>query len=135
MPRGYSIVLLYPGPMEVAYSSLAFHMLKGILAEMGVGVKPAFLEDGEVRVEGSIDPRSSRAILVSLPYEVMYADLVIALEQLGLSPFASSRGDEDPIVIVGGPAVTANPLPVLDLVDAVLVGEAEPVAWGLVDAL
>ncbi|BAN90204.1 B12-binding domain-containing radical SAM protein [Aeropyrum camini] len=135
MARGFAVLLLYPGPRSVAYSSLAFHLIRGLLSSLGVGVKTAFLEDGVLEAGQPLDPRETRAVLVSLPYEIMYADMVRALEQLGLNPWAQGRGDGDPLVIAGGPAATANPAPLLDLVDAVLVGELEPVAEGLVDAL
>ena len=123
--KGYSILLLYPGPRSVAYSSLAFYMIKSLFSSLGIGVKTAFIEDGYVDVDGPLDPRETRAIMVSLPYEVMYADLVKALESIGIPVWRMGRGEEHPIVIGGGPAVTANPLPVIDILDAVLVGELE----------
>jgi len=127
----------YPSSRSVALSSLAYHMLVGMLEERGVGVRRYFFEDGEVvelkRYKGS--PKSNIALLVSLPYELMYADMVKMLDSMGIPVFRNTRGDEHPIVIAGGPAVTANPLPVLDIVDAVLVGELEPVIDGIVDAL
>ncbi len=133
--KGYSILLLYPGPRSVAYSSLAFYMIKSLFSSLGIGVKTAFIEDGYVDVDGPLDPRETRAIMVSLPYEVMYADLVKALESIGIPVWRMGRGEEHPIVIGGGPAVTANPLPVIDILDAVLVGELEPVAEQIASSL
>ncbi len=135
MTRGYSVAILYPSPRNVAYSSLAFHLIRGYLEERGVGVKPVFLEDGGLVVHGKGGLDGVRAILVSLPFELMYPDLVKALDLLGIEPFRRHRRSSDPIIIAGGPAVTANPLPLLDIVDAVLVGEAEPVLDGIIDAL
>jgi len=132
---GPRIALLYPAPRSVAYSSLAFYLLRGYLESLGAGVKPVFLERGELVYEGRPGVEGFDAILVSLPYEIMYVDLVRALKLMGLEPLARHRGEGDPIVVAGGPAVTANPLPVLDIVDAVLVGEAEPVLDLMVDAL
>jgi len=127
----------YPSNRSVALSSLAYHMLVGMLEERGVGVRRYFLEDGEVvepkRYRGS--PRSNIALLVSLPYELMYVDMVRMLDSMGIPAFREARGEEHPIIIAGGPAVTANPLPVHDIVDAVLVGELEPAIDGIVDAL
>ncbi|MEB3787203.1 MAG: radical SAM protein [Desulfurococcales archaeon] len=119
---------MYPGPRNVAYSSIAFHLLKGYLEDLSVGVRRFFLEDtirGESR--GRAAPGDSMIILVSLPYELMYADLVKILDYAGIPVYRRERGPGDPVVVVGGPAVTANPAPILPLVDAVLVGEAEPV--------
>ncbi len=127
-------MILYPGPRSVANSSLAFHLLKGFLASRGVGLVYGFMEDGELIVRGK-GLEDVRIILVSLPYELMYVDLVRALDALGLEVFSGRRSDSDPIIVAGGPAVTANPLPVLDIVDAVLVGEAEPVLERIADSL
>jgi radical SAM superfamily enzyme YgiQ (UPF0313 family) len=95
-----------------------------MLEERGVGVRRYFLEDEEVvepkRYRGS--PRSNIALLVSLPYELMYVDMVRILDSMGIPAFREARGEEHPIIIAGGPSVTANPLPVHDIVDAVLVG-------------
>ncbi len=132
-----SIGILYPGPRSVAYSSLAFHLLKGYLTEAGATVRRYFIEDNDLvsDVKGIEGPRRNKALMISLPYELMYPDMVKALVQAGIPPRRGSRGEDDPVIIAGGPAVTANPLPVLGIVDAVLVGEAEPVLDGVVYAL
>jgi len=127
----------YPSSRSVAVSSLAYHMLVGVLEEAGVGVRRYFLEDGEVieykRYRGS--PGSNVALLVSLPYELLYVDMVRMLDSMGIPVLREARSEEHPIIIAGGPAVTANPLPVYDIVDAILVGELEPVVDRVVDAL
>ena len=50
---------------------------------------------------------------------------VQVLLQAGIPLRASDRGDEWPPVIVGGAAVSANPLPIADFVDAAIIGEAD----------
>jgi len=131
------IGVAYPAGRSVALSSLAYHILVGVFEEKGVGVRRYFLENEEVlehrRYKGS--PRSNIAILVSLPYELMYVDMVKMLDLMGIPVLRSSRGEEYPIILAGGPAVTANPLPVYDIVDAILVGELEPVVDEIVEAI
>src|SRR5207248_9431560 len=51
----------------------------------------------------------------------------------GIAPLAEDRVDTDPIVIAGGPAVSGNPEPVAPMLDAVVIGEVEPVMDGLQD--
>ncbi|MEB3860209.1 MAG: radical SAM protein, partial [Desulfurococcales archaeon] len=65
----------------------------------------------------------------------LYAEFARMLDQSGIPVLRGGRRDGDPVVIVGGPAVTANPLPVSGIADAVLVGEAEPVIDDIIDAL
>ena len=127
MPVAEGVGILYLSDRRVAYSSLAFHMLRGYMKEAGYKVYTYFLEEGEVRGEGvQPHPSKARILLASLPYEIMYLDLVRALDYIGIPVFREERSNTDPIIVVGGPAVTANPTPIMDIVDAVLVGEAEP---------
>ena len=130
------VSIFYPGPRSVAYSSLALFFFKGYLGQAGVGYRAFFLEEGSLAVEGrSESPRHSTAILASLPYELLYPDLARMLTQAGIPVMRESRGSGDPVVIVGGPAVTANPLPISGIADAILIGEAEPVIDGILEAL
>jgi radical SAM superfamily enzyme YgiQ (UPF0313 family) len=43
----------------------------------------------------------------------------------GVRPWAAERGEYDPYVVLGGPAVTANPEPLAPFADAVVLGDAE----------
>jgi len=130
---GRGVGLLYLSDRRVAYSSLAFHMLRGYLRESGVPVHTYFLEEGEVRGEGvQPHPRKLPLILVSLPYELMYLDLARALTYIGVPP--TRRRREGPVIVAGGPAVTANPAPVTEILDAALIGEAEPLLDSIASA-
>lgn len=129
------IALLYLGDRRVAYSSLAFHLLRGYLAELGARIAVYFLEDnGVVAEKESPHPSRAKLILTSLPYEILYKDLVQALDILGIPVWRRDRR-EGPLILAGGPAVTANPAPLLDILDLILVGEAEPVLEEIVEAL
>ena len=127
------VAIAYPGPRRVALSSIAYHLIKGILNEARIGYGEVYLEDGQAWAPRPLG--SPGLVLASLPYELMYRDLVVLLEQVGVPPRAADRGPGDPVVLVGGPAVTANPLPVSGIADAILIGELEPVFWDIVDAL
>jgi radical SAM superfamily enzyme YgiQ (UPF0313 family) len=48
---------------------------------------------------------------------------------------AEQRAEGDPWVVLGGPAVSANPEPLAALADAIVIGEAEPVLGDLVACL
>ncbi|MCE4626275.1 MAG: radical SAM protein, partial [Desulfurococcales archaeon] len=134
MSRGLEIAILYLGDRRVAYSSLAFHMLKGYLSELGARTAVYFKEDGIIAEREAPHPSKSKIILTSLPYELMYIDLVDMLDSLSIPVWRRDRR-EGPIILAGGPAITANPTPLLDILDVVLVGEAEPVLEQIVDAV
>ncbi|MCE4620992.1 MAG: radical SAM protein [Desulfurococcales archaeon] len=132
----HRIGLFYPGPRSVAYSSIVFHLINGYYREVhGLTVYNYYLENDSLIAEphGAPDPRKLDLILVSLPYELMYLDFARMLVLAGLNPRREAR--RGPIIVGGGPAVTGNPLPMLGILDAALIGEAEPILDGLIEAL
>jgi radical SAM superfamily enzyme YgiQ (UPF0313 family) len=62
-----------------------------------------------------------------------YFNIGDVLRRAGISPLAAERCETDPIVIAGGPAVSGNPEPVALMLDAIVIGEVEPVMDGLQD--
>lgn len=61
---------------------------------------------------------------ISIGYELCATNILQVLELGGIPLHSEQRGDEHPIVIAGGPAVT-NPLPFSPFFDFVYIGEAE----------
>jgi radical SAM superfamily enzyme YgiQ (UPF0313 family) len=77
-------------------------------------------------------PLSDFAVVAfSLSFELDYFNVGDVLRRAGIAPLAADRADTDPVVIAGGPAVSGNPEPVAPMLDAVIVGEVEPVMDGL----
>src|SRR5579859_3299111 len=72
-------------------------------------------------------------VAFSLSYKLDYFNVGDLLRRAGIAPLAADRQDCDPIVIAGGPAVSGNPEPVALMLDAIVVGEVEPVMAGLQD--
>src|SRR5437660_4309800 len=72
-------------------------------------------------------------VAFSLSFELDYFNIGDVLRRAGVAPLAVDRVETDPIVIAGGPAVSGNPEPVAPMLDAVIVGEVEPVMAGLQD--
>jgi radical SAM superfamily enzyme YgiQ (UPF0313 family) len=70
-------------------------------------------------------------VAFSLSFELDYFNIGDVLRRAGIAPLAADRVETDPIVIAGGPAVSGNPEPVAPMLDAVIVGEVEPVMAGL----
>jgi radical SAM family uncharacterized protein len=62
----------------------------------------------------------------SLPYEQLYTNLLNMLDLGGLPVLAAERDEGQPLVIAGGGA-TYNPEPMVDFVDAFVIGEGEDV--------
>src|SRR5260370_28209503 len=72
-------------------------------------------------------------VAFSLSFELDYFNIGDVLRRSGIAPPAQDRQEMDPIVIAGGPAVSGNPQPVAPMLDALGIGEVEPVMAGLQD--
>lgn len=71
----------------------------------------------------------------SLTYEEDIINLVQMLEAGAIPVLAEERSENDPLIIVGGPVVTANPEPYVDFVDAFVIGEGDVVIHEIVDTV
>ena len=60
----------------------------------------------------------------SLPYELVYTNMLEMLDLAGLPLRASDRDERHPLIVAGGHA-TFNPEPVADFVDAFVIGDGE----------
>ncbi len=63
---------------------------------------------------------------ISLQFEMTYTNVLTLLDLGGIPLRVAHRGDEDPIVLGGGPTAT-HPEPIAPFFDALLIGEAEEV--------
>src|SRR5437660_3609898 len=72
-------------------------------------------------------------VAFSLSFELDYFNIGDVLRRAGIAPLAADRTETDPIVIAGGPSVSGNPEPVAPMLDAIVIGEVEPVMDGLQD--
>ena len=82
----------------------------------------------------SQDPVKDFDILgITLQYEMCYTNILQVLDLSRIPLFAKDRGEEDPIVIGGGPC-TYNPEPLADFFDIFYIGEGETVYNELLDA-
>ncbi|MBR5420139.1 MAG: TIGR03960 family B12-binding radical SAM protein [Lachnospiraceae bacterium] len=61
---------------------------------------------------------------MTLQYEMCYVNILQILELSGIPLYAAERGEDDPIVIGGGPC-TYNPEPIADFFDLFYIGEGE----------
>jgi radical SAM superfamily enzyme YgiQ (UPF0313 family) len=70
-------------------------------------------------------------VAFSLSFELDYFNVGDVLRRAGIPPLAADRTETDPIVIAGGPAASGNPEPVAPMLDAIVIGEVEPIIDGL----
>ncbi len=129
------LALIYPNSYYVGMSSLGFQALYGIfngyddvVCERAFAPEPVSLESGR-------DLRDFPILAFSFTYELDYFNFVRLLRAAHVPALAEERSDGDPLVIAGGPGVFMNPEPIAPFLDAIVVGEAEPIVEPLLAAL
>ena len=135
--RGYLRVgIVYPSTYQVSISSLAVNLLYYLLNSFDeVYAERIVLESSPRSIETNTHMRDFDALLFSAHFELVYPDIIRMIREANIPLLARKRDSEDPILIVGGPAVTANPEPLAEFFDIVVIGEAEPVVDVLVSKL
>jgi radical SAM superfamily enzyme YgiQ (UPF0313 family) len=131
------VCLCHPDRYEAAAGSAAVNLLYQLinrrpawLAERAFLLTPEWRENfrssglTQVSLESKHPVSAFDLVGISMPTELLYPNLAQFLLDSGLSPWASRRKENDPLIAAGGVA-SFNPLPIAPLVDLVFVGEAE----------
>jgi radical SAM superfamily enzyme YgiQ (UPF0313 family) len=115
----------YPAPYRTGISNLGFHFLyRGLRQSPNLRVDRVFADTSPLTLETKASLSSMPVILFSISYEEDFINIVRMLHEAGVPPLREKRGGR-PLVIAGGPAVSANPMPLVDIVDAMALGEGE----------
>ena len=138
------VALAFPNTYRLGMSSLATHLLyrlfnarPDIVCERvfwGYQAPPT-ADEPLLSLESQRPLTEFAAIAFTVSYELDYFNLVHMLRRAGIPLLSEARDESWPLILVGGPAVSANPAPLAELVDAVAVGEAEVILPGLLDIL
>jgi len=137
------VALVYPNSYYVGMSSLAVHTLYRMLnAQPDVVCERVFRgyrtpEHGTPPVSlESQRPLAEFAVLAaSFSFELDYLNFATLLRDAGIKALSAERDDFDPLIIAGGPAVSANPEPLAGVCDAFFIGETEEALPYLLGAL
>lgn len=92
--------------------------------------------EGPKSIETGSPLKSFDVLAVTIQFELDYINFLRMLLQAGIPIYRKDRNkDNDPLIIVGGPAVTTNPLVLSDFLDVIVLGEVEPISDLLLEAL
>jgi len=129
--------LIYPDVYEVGLPNQGIAILYRILnAQEGISCERGYLPwvdmADEMRaagvpllsLEGAAPVASFDIVGFHIPHEMAATNYLEALDLADIPLHASDRGEDDPIVIAGGPSVY-NPEPLAPFIDAFLIGEGE----------
>lgn len=130
-------VLIYPDVYEVGLPNQGIAILyrnlneaEGLSCERGyipwVDMADAMRASGIplLSLEGAAPIASFDVVGFHVPHEMACTNYLEGLDLAGIPLLASERGDDDPIVICGGPSVY-NPEPIAPFFDCMLIGEGE----------
>ena len=133
----YRCCLIYPDVYEVGLPNQGIAILynilnqaEGISCERGYVPWPdmgdAMREAGIplLSLEGAAPVASFDIVGLHVPHEMAVTNFLEALDLAGIPLLAADRGEDDPIIIAGGPSVY-NPEPYAAFFDAILIGEGE----------
>ncbi len=135
------IALAYPNTYQVGMSNLGlqtvyrlFNRRADVVCErvfynQGVGSSPL------ISLESQRDVKDFAILAFSISFEMDYFNVVAMLRQADIPPLAEERDEDYPLLLAGGPAVTANPQPLAPIFDAFAIGEGEVIIPPLVETL
>ncbi|MBI4320450.1 MAG: radical SAM protein [Chloroflexi bacterium] len=138
------IALVYPNTYHVGMSNLGFQTIYALLNSYDTVVcERAFWAGQDLHGAGeqivSIESQRSldefAALAFSMTFELDYFNLVAILRQAKIPLFASQRDERHPLLIAGGPCISANPEPVAPFFDVLAIGEGEAIVGSLTDVL
>ena len=136
-----AVALVYPNSYYIGMSNLGFQTVYRLLNSYDdIVCERAFYEPklGEgplISLETQRPLDDFSVVAFSISYELDYWNALQALKAAGVPLFASQRDDSHPLIIAGGPCLTANPAPLSPVFDAIAIGEGEAILPGLVGAL
>ena len=132
-----NMTISYPDLYEIGMSNTAlkvlyniFNGIEGVNCERVFAPAPDFeekLREAEIplyTLETGIPLKKLDIIAFTIGYELTGTNVLNIIDMGGIPLEADERGEDDPIVIAGGPGVT-NPEPFGKIFDAIFIGEAE----------
>ena len=132
-----NMAISYPDLYEIGMSNTAlkvlyniFNGIEGVNCERVFAPAPDFeekLREAQIplyTLETGIPLKKLDIIAFTIGYELTGTNVLNIIDMGGIPLEADERGEDDPIVIAGGPGVT-NPEPFGKIFDAIFIGEAE----------
>jgi radical SAM superfamily enzyme YgiQ (UPF0313 family) len=134
--------LVYPNSYYLGMSNLGFQTVYGILNSYEhIVCERVFWEPGKRAPEQPLSLESQRplpdfdVLAFSISYELDYFNVVQILKAGGIPIIAADRNESHPLIIAGGPCVTANPQPLSLFFDCFAIGEGEAILPRFIDIL
>ncbi len=129
----------YPSTYRAGMTGLALHIFYATLnSRDDTSCERYFRYDTSSpshSVESNRPLKDNHIVGFSLTYEEDIINLIQMLEHGSIPVVVEKRDKNDPIVIVGGPVVSANPEPFVDFIDVFVIGDGDLIVHDIVDAV
>ena len=122
-------IFAFPNEYTIGITSLGFQIVWATLAvRSDVHVSRLFTDISEPL------PRSPELLGFSVSWELDYINIFNLLESLNIPLHSRERNDNHPLVFGGGTVLTANPEPLADFFDVILLGDGENLLNNFLDS-
>ena len=122
-------IFAFPNEYTVGITSLGFQIVWATLAmRADVDVRRLFTDLNEPL------PRNPELLGFSVSWELDYINIFNLLESLDIPLHSIERQEDHPLVFGGGTVLTANPEPLADFFDVILLGDGEDLLDRFIDA-
>lgn len=123
------VIFAFPNEYSIGITSLGYQVVWANLASRkDLQVSRLFTDCYEQL------PRQSELLGFSVSWELDYVNILQLLEFLEIPLRSAARGDHHPLIFGGGPVLTANPEPLADFFDVILLGDGENLLHNFIDA-
>ncbi len=134
------IGLIYPNTYRVAMTSLGVQLLYFLFNEREELIcerifKPLNPKIAPYSLESQKKLSDFDVLAISCQFEHDYIQAMDLLIRGGVNPDVRQRKESDPLIVLGGPSITANPFPVLFVGDIFFLGDIEPISEDFISAL
>ncbi|MCK4847650.1 MAG: radical SAM protein [Candidatus Heimdallarchaeota archaeon] len=136
----WRVGLVYPNSYSVGMSGLSIKLLYHLLNQhQQVFTERIFKPREPFLIPKSLETQKSLnnfdILMFSFQFELDYINAIKMLHQSKIPLYTKDRRCLQPLLIAGGPAITANPEPILEVFDLVFIGEFESVAENFIKTL
>ena len=122
-------IFAFPNEYSIGITSLGYQIVWATLAmRPDVDVSRLFTDISESL------PVSAELLGFSVSWELDYINIFNLLESLDIPLYARDRENNHPLVFGGGPVLTANPEPLAEFFDVILLGDGENLLDSFIDA-
>ena len=123
--------LVYPNEYEIAMITFGYRLLYHMLNDREDCFCERIIYPDVESIETETNLAEFDILSFSIHYTEDYFKVIEMLRKANIPVLRKDRTDDDPLIIAGGPCVTANPMPLSDFIDIFCIGEGENVLTDL----